>query len=796
MPYATQPCSPRAALPCSLRVALSCSPRAALPCSPRAALPCIPHDALPCSPRAALPCSPRAALPGCLHALQPARCPARAALQPARCPALQPMCCPATTAITAIATAAARAVTSDALAPLLLTATACHGQYHGTGRHRQSRRQETLSPQKLREWVIQRGRPGGGGYGAGEATSLGASEPGSTCAAFVEALHTFTPDSSTTRCFFRDCTTVTPLTTPVPVSLADPSGGPVVARASTVLPCVAAPSGSLTGFHLPSFSNNLVSNAVLQNQFVTVTTPGGELVAICTDSRTGEHLATFTQSPRSGLHTLTTESAQERYFLLVVDDYTCYTTVFPLWSKADVCGVLIPWITAIRHQLRARFQEDLQVLRLHSDRGGEFSSRLLEGFSRAEGIAQSFTLTASPQQSGIAERRIGLDMEVARTSMIHAAAPHFLWPDLAYTALDGRGWRCVSVSGLGCALCCPRYHRGQALSSHSALRLPWLPRPGSFTTQPCAASCPHRMSPLTSRSASTVSTHSRLLQSPPVDPLPSQGPAPSGVSQVNPSPLVEPLEVSSDTSSPAEGGDSASDDTAATRRSPRLETPPGFLLWLSSPPPQAVAVDSGAAGFGDTEGADSKGAGPEVADSRGAESVGAGSGGAGSGGANTEGAASPSGGGVVGALVGGSNAEQQQQSRQQETLSPQQLRDLVVRQGRVPRAWSIGGGGASAGGAGGTGAARTGGARAGGAGGTGAAGARGSGATGVGGARAGGARCTGAAGAGGTRAAGAGGARARGDGGTGATGTGGARARGAGGIGATCQHIFYMCCLG
>ncbi|CAI7782245.1 unnamed protein product, partial [Closterium sp. NIES-53] len=40
----------------------------------------------------------------------------------------------------------------------------------------------------------------------------------------------------------------------------------------------------------------------------------------------------------------------------------------------------------------------------------------------------TFTLPASPQQNGIAERRIGMVMDVARTSMIHAAAPHFLWP--------------------------------------------------------------------------------------------------------------------------------------------------------------------------------------------------------------------------------------------------------------------------------------------------------------------------------------------------------------------------------
>ncbi|CAI7817168.1 unnamed protein product, partial [Closterium sp. NIES-53] len=85
----------------------------------------------------------------------------------------------------------------------------------------------------------------------------------------------------------------------------------------------------------------------------------------------------------------------ERYFLLVVDDYSRYTTVFPLRSQ---------------------------------DRGGEFSSDLLRAFCRSEGICQTFTLLASPQKNGIAERRIGMVMDVARTSMIHAGAPHFLWP--------------------------------------------------------------------------------------------------------------------------------------------------------------------------------------------------------------------------------------------------------------------------------------------------------------------------------------------------------------------------------
>ncbi|CAI7855323.1 unnamed protein product [Closterium sp. NIES-53] len=118
----------------------------------------------------------------------------------------------------------------------------------------------------------------------------------------------------------------------------------------------------------------------------------------------------------------------ERYFLLVVDDYSRYTTVFPLRSKDDVTEVLIDWIRAARLQLRESFGPDFPVLRLHSDRGGDFSSARLGAFCRAQGIHQTFTLPASPQQNGIAERRIGMVMDVARTSMIHAAAPHFLWP--------------------------------------------------------------------------------------------------------------------------------------------------------------------------------------------------------------------------------------------------------------------------------------------------------------------------------------------------------------------------------
>ncbi|CAI5992865.1 unnamed protein product [Closterium sp. NIES-65] len=118
--------------------------------------------------------------------------------------------------------------------------------------------------------------------GAGKAAAIGASKstaPGAGESAFsgiapAAALHTFTLHSGASRSFFRNCTTITPLSRPISVSLADPSRGPVLAHSSTVLPCPAVPSGSLSGLHLPSFSTNLV--AVLGKVFAAASRSGPE----------------------------------------------------------------------------------------------------------------------------------------------------------------------------------------------------------------------------------------------------------------------------------------------------------------------------------------------------------------------------------------------------------------------------------------------------------------------------------------------------------------------------------------
>ncbi|CAI5478258.1 unnamed protein product [Closterium sp. Yama58-4] len=360
---------------------------------------------------------------------------------------------------------------------------------------------------------------------------------------------------------------------------------------------------------------------------------------------------------------------QERYFLIVVDDFSRYTTVFPLRAKGDVPDVLIPWIRRSRLQLSERFHSDFPVLRLHSDRGGEFSSGLLEAFCQQEGIEQSYTLPASPQQNGVAERRIGLVMEVARTSLSHAAAPHFLWPfAVRYAAHQLNLWPRVSLPETSPTL---RW-TGEA-GDASRFRV-WGSR--AFVRDTSADKLSRRAVPCvflgfvpdapgwqfyhpTSRRvlASQDVTfdesvpYYRLfpyrtapLPPPPLflapgaevpDPLPPQGAAPSGVSQVDPG---EPVEVAVD-SRPASGG-----------------AEPG---GAASGGAESGGAESGGAEPGSAEsgGAEPGGAEPGGAEPGGAEPGGAEPGGAESGGAESGGAE------PARATPGGALSSQQLQER-------------------------------------------------------------------------------------------------------------------------------------
>ncbi|CAI7740317.1 unnamed protein product [Closterium sp. NIES-54] len=325
-----------------------------------------------------------------------------------------------------------------------------------TAQRRQQIQRETFSPQVLRELIPQRcvtGSDEAAALGASEsAAALGASESAAALGAraspttgpsSAEALHTFTLDSSASRCFFCECTTLTPLAAPVPVSMADPTRGPVVARASIVLPCPAVPSGSLMSGLIPLFLEGSVWQSVAESSKVTASSQvsaSGQLAASCSyrvlslQTLFWHHRLGHPSLPRlRSMHSRLLLSGLPRSLpSLARSSAPPYLPCVEGQQRAAPHSSEFPLTTAplqtLHMDLRDRFCRDLPVLRLHSDRGGEFSCNLLTECCQDEGIHQTFTLLASPKQNGIAECCKGLIMEVARTSMIHAAAPHFLWP--------------------------------------------------------------------------------------------------------------------------------------------------------------------------------------------------------------------------------------------------------------------------------------------------------------------------------------------------------------------------------
>ncbi|CAI7896012.1 unnamed protein product [Closterium sp. NIES-53] len=455
--------------------------------------------------------------------------------------------------------------------------------------------------------------PGGeaAALGACEAAALSASAsaaPGAGESALsgttsAQVIHTFTLDSGASRSFFRDRTTLTPLSRPVAVSLADPSGGPVLASFSTVLPCPAAPSSTL------------------------------QRVTHCTCARTSRHLATFTRRPGSSLYTLSTESppvpasgqvaasgqvfaaasgsgpesapcscrllshqtllwhhrlghpslprlrgmasrvlvsglprslpplpsgptptyvpcvegrqraapqssafppteaplqtlhmdvwgparvrgqGHERYFLLVVDDYSRYTTVFPLRSKGDVTEVLIDWIRATRLQLRESFGSDFLFCVCTLTEAGSFPLPVWEPSVVHKASARPSRFRPLHSKMGLLSAALACTQRISSTfssgSPCQRPPPHCGGPGrLAMRLRFGSG-------DLGrLSVTCLRTSCPPVLFPASSLASLLTRLGGSFTTPPRVVFFPPRTTPLTSRCLTTVSSPTALRPSP------------------------------------------------------------------------------------------------------------------------------------------------------------------------------------------------------------------------------------------------------------------------------------------
>jgi transposase InsO family protein len=116
-----------------------------------------------------------------------------------------------------------------------------------------------------------------------------------------------------------------------------------------------------------------------------------------------------------------------KYGLVIVDDYSCFTWVFFLHDKSVVQDTL--------KKFAKRANEfDTKIKKVRSDNSTEFKNTNIKKFLDEEGMGHEFSVPYTPQQSGIVERKNRTLIEAARTMLDEFKVSDQFWVEAINTA--------------------------------------------------------------------------------------------------------------------------------------------------------------------------------------------------------------------------------------------------------------------------------------------------------------------------------------------------------------------------
>nr|GFA44543.1 putative ribonuclease H-like domain-containing protein [Tanacetum cinerariifolium] len=139
----------------------------------------------------------------------------------------------------------------------------------------------------------------------------------------------------------------------------------------------------------------------------------------------------LTGSRENNLYTLSIQdmmASSPKYILVIMDDYSRFTWVKFLRSKDETPDFIIKFLKMIQLRLK------VLVRRIRTNNGTEFVNHTLRDYYEEVGISYETSVARSPQQNGVVERRNRTLIESARTMLIYAQAPLFLWTEAMATA--------------------------------------------------------------------------------------------------------------------------------------------------------------------------------------------------------------------------------------------------------------------------------------------------------------------------------------------------------------------------
>jgi transposase InsO family protein len=106
-----------------------------------------------------------------------------------------------------------------------------------------------------------------------------------------------------------------------------------------------------------------------------------------------------------------------KYGFVIVDDYSCFSSVFFLQDKGETQEVLKKFLKRIR-----------------SDNGTEFKNTQVEDYLDEECIKHEFSTLYTPQQNGVAKKKNWTLIEMARTMLDEYETPDQFWAEAVNTA--------------------------------------------------------------------------------------------------------------------------------------------------------------------------------------------------------------------------------------------------------------------------------------------------------------------------------------------------------------------------
>ena len=124
-----------------------------------------------------------------------------------------------------------------------------------------------------------------------------------------------------------------------------------------------------------------------------------------------------------------TDILGKRYFLVCTDDYSRYSWLFLLKDKTEVTSNIKNLCKLIKRQ----FEEDVRGIR--TDNARDFLNTELKEFLESEEIKHETSCPYTPQQNGLAERKIGDIVDKSRTFLIQGNIPTNLWGFAVMTAI-------------------------------------------------------------------------------------------------------------------------------------------------------------------------------------------------------------------------------------------------------------------------------------------------------------------------------------------------------------------------